>query len=582
MILRFLSHAVVALLLLYSHLLSARDSASLHEISSLPTWQSLIHSSEDKAQLSEPTFLLSNESFSATRELELTLELINSNIEQAYCRFPARTIFLKHHLNLNIPSLETTLASCPELKKYIEHVPFDQLELVFASEIFSSATSMMGHIFLKAGGKNFRDVEVNHSLAYFTEITTLNPAKLLTESLVTGMPGFFTVRPFAKDIKQYLEIEQRNLWQFHLKSNDFNRRLLQLHLWELKGAELVYYFQSYNCATLTLELISLLDPDVLKEKQLFVSPVDVVKAAEKHGLIEQTQVLASPKWLLNSIEDELTTTEKSAIEPWVNNPSEKGLSLLSPLSQQYLSLAHPQKYDSVNGAKDFGIDLSDYKHPAKTPQDSAFGVGYTNSKHGDTIALSFLSSGHYLSGDNRQYLHESELVMGKLSGTINLDTNSAKLSEATIYSVKNLTPSSQFNPSWSTEFYLGYRPAYSHDLSLESLGEIAFGFGKSKKLHRDISGYLHLVGGVTSNIRDQEWYSQIKSGLIIDLVNDSKLSTEVSWGSGKWHKTASILKANLVFSWFPSTDQGVAMTWRFAENNEYSSHSLGIEYNHYF
>ncbi|KZN40853.1 hypothetical protein JL49_11645 [Pseudoalteromonas luteoviolacea] len=190
MILRFLSHVVVALLLLYSQLLSNRDSASLHEISSLPTWQSLIHSSEDKAQLSEPTFLLSNESFSATRELELTLELIISNIEKAYCRFPARTIFLKHHLNLNIPSLETTLASCPELKKYIEHVPFDQLELVFASEIFSSATSMMGHIFLKAGGKNFRDVEVNHSLAYFTEITTLNPAKLLTESLVTGMPGF--------------------------------------------------------------------------------------------------------------------------------------------------------------------------------------------------------------------------------------------------------------------------------------------------------------------------------------------------------------------------------------------------------
>nr|WP_275447077.1 DUF4105 domain-containing protein [Pseudoalteromonas sp. Of7M-16] len=512
----------------------------------------------------------------------MTLKLIESDVDSAYCRFPARTVFLKHVLQLDIPKLDASLPACPELEKYIQHVPFEQLELVFASEIFSSATSMMGHIFLKADGKNFRNTKVSHSLAYFTEITTLNPAKLISESLITGMSGFFTVRPFSKDIEQYLEKEKRNLWQFRLRGSDFHKRLLQLHLWELKGAKLTYYFQSYNCATLTLELISILEPKVMEEQKLFVSPVDVVKAVIKHDLVEQTEVMASPKWLLNSIEGALSKDELDSIKPWLNDQETSDLNSLTSLSQQYLSLAIPDSYTENGGMRNFNIDLSDYKHPANTPQDSAIGFSVFKSKSDRVLGFNFLSSGHYLYGDNRQYLYESELVLGKVSGSLSIDSNDIDIQEATIYSVKNLTPTSQFNPSWSSEFYFGLRPSYTDELKFKSLAELSFGLGKSKKLHRDILGYLHVVGGLTSNIKNQEWFTQIKSGVVLNLINDSKLTSELRWGTGKWSKSRSMFEIETILSWFPSTDKSVSAISRFSKNSEKRYHSLGIEYNHYF
>ncbi|MDZ7867833.1 MAG: hypothetical protein U5L02_01305 [Rheinheimera sp.] len=118
-----------------------------------------------------------------------TLELFEQDPQLAFCRFPARITFLAEKLNLTLA--EDRFERCPQLGNFIKHVPFDTIELVYASEVTSSATSMLGHIFIKVSGTNSKGNAVAHSLAYFTEITTLNPAKLIVESTMTGIARLF-------------------------------------------------------------------------------------------------------------------------------------------------------------------------------------------------------------------------------------------------------------------------------------------------------------------------------------------------------------------------------------------------------
>ena len=136
------------------------------------TWSLLLHSVNNQAQVTDPKFLLSHADFSLEKELSLTLQAYQHNPSETFCRFPARLTYLAEQGFVKLAPERFEL--CKDLKQFIDFVPMDSLELVYASEVLSSATSMMGHVFLKASGRNFRGTPVAHSLAYFTEITSLN------------------------------------------------------------------------------------------------------------------------------------------------------------------------------------------------------------------------------------------------------------------------------------------------------------------------------------------------------------------------------------------------------------------------
>jgi hypothetical protein len=84
-------------------------------------------------------------------------------------------------------------------------MPFDNISLIFASEVLSSSSSMMRHSFLSVSGKNNRGDEVAHSLSFFSEIATFYPIKLIYDGTIGGMDGFLMVRPFERDYQRYLK-----------------------------------------------------------------------------------------------------------------------------------------------------------------------------------------------------------------------------------------------------------------------------------------------------------------------------------------------------------------------------------------
>jgi hypothetical protein len=556
----------------------------LTSIAHHPTWALLLHSWQGDAQIHAPEFLLSAADFSLERELQATLALFSQQPATAFCRFPARITFIAQQLEITLPS--ERFQPCAELQRYRDYVPFTSMELVFASEVLDSTTSMLGHVFLKASGVNHRGTAVAHSLAYFAEIPPYNPARLMFASTVTGLPGYYIVRPFATDKRQYVQKEQRNLWQFALKATDAQKELLQLHLWELRNLDITYYFQSFNCATLTLELLALLDPAVLETRRLFVSPHDVVKAAHQAELVKTTDVLYADPWLFAALQQQLPSEQRQQLDAMVLQRVDSGAGdnaitwpedIVEPaLAARYLTLAsadaqrrgrlsaaqHAQLLSTIPPSAHRAIQLEDDKSPAKTPQDSMLGLGMQRiADAGEPVwHLKFLGSGHYLYGDNRQYQTESELQIAGIALGYDALTQRTQLHELTLYSMKSYVPHQSLYPQWSSEFYAGYQPIVQSDLRMDYAGEVSGALGKSWRWHADVMAFVMVGGGLSVPQWQQSYtFALAKTGFIINLPANLKWISQLEVNSGKSQSRQAYQEWRQQLSWFPVQDQALTL-----------------------
>lgn len=558
----------------------------LATIAQHPTWALLLHSWQGEAQIDAAEFLLSAADFSLEQELQATLRLFRQQPAATFCRFPARLTFIAQQLGIQLPS--ERFQACAELQRYRNYVPFTSMELVFASEVLDSTTSMLGHVFLKASGVNHRGTAVAHSLAYFAEIPPYNPARLMFASTVTGLPGYYIVRPFATDQRQYVQKEQRNLWQFALNASDAQKELLQLHLWELRNLDITYYFQSFNCATLTLELLALLDPTVLASRRLFVSPHDVVKAAHATELVRATDVQYADPWLFAALQQQLPSEQRQQLDAMVLHSIEAPTNAAdntlmwpkelaeSALAARYLNLASAhaqtqgrldatrrvQLLSSIPSVLNTDVQLSGDQNPAKTPQDSMLALGWQRmAGSADPVwHLKFLGSGHYLHGDNRQYQTESELQIAGIALGYDALHQRTRLHEFTLYSMKSYVPHQSLYPQWSSEFYAGYQPIVQHDLSLDYAGELSGALGKSWRWHQDVMAFALAGGGLSVPQWQQSYaFALAKTGLIINLPANLKWISQLEVNTGKSQSRQAYQEWRQQLSWFPTQDQALTV-----------------------
>ena len=142
----------------------------------------------------------------------------------------------------------------------------------------------------------------------------------------------------------------------------------------------------------------------------------------------------------------------------------------------------------------FYIDLSQYKSPLKTSDDSQMGLGYKKEKGHDNLKLYFLPTSNSLSDDNREYFNENLLKLGELS--LLITDKSIKLESFQLYAMKSLLPWNKFVKGLSGEFRLGLEEHYDRELAKHVAINVAGGIGLTKKLSTDINTYLLFHGGI--------------------------------------------------------------------------------------
>lgn len=552
---------------------TAQKQAAKLKLHENTKWLALLHLKNNHPQITDPRFILSSHNFSPKNELDETLALIFSDASTAKCRFPARYYLLNHFLNFDSQQ-EADKSDCADLLRYKKYVPFDEINLIYASEVLASASSMMGHSYLNAKGLNLNQTPVSHSISFFTEFDSFNPAVLIYDGLISGMNGFFIVRPHEQDLHRYSQVEGRNVWSYSLDIDDFDRMLIKLHIWELKDVEIAYLFQSYNCATLTLNILSIANPALPNEDILFVSPLDVVKAADKYGMIKKIGVELSDDWALKMLEQEVEPQLGQDIESLVFEGKHLSFDGIDPkpkriaveylshlitneavkenLSEQQLSVLSDIVDSHLDDSLDF--DLSQFKNPLATKQDSIVTTSFVVNQDDTAIDFSFLPASHYLYGDNRQYFSESELKIGEITLRAQTQSNNIKLQSFTLYSFRSMAPSSRILPKYSGGFYMGYRQILDRSLDETGFFDLSGSIGKSARIHKDILLFSNLELGLAANTSDAFVYATPSVGAIVNVVGDSKIVFEYKLRSGQPDSNYISHSVSTEYAWFGIED----------------------------
>lgn len=532
------------------------SSINISEIANSQTWKTLIHFYNGKLRITDERFILSNNTsnvFSLENELKLTIELFKQPNNDGLCRFPARNLFLSANGILDKATPED-YKKCKKFYNYKIKVPFDKLKLVYASEVLSSASSMMGHVFLKAEGINNNDNFVNHSISFFTQYDSFNPFKLVYDGLYGGMEGFFIVRKYEKDLKNYLIQEQRNVFEYEINYDGFSKKLIKFHIWELKDIDIGYLFQSYNCATLTQNILSLGNEKLNDNLSLFITPKDVVKSMYNAKNIGEQKVNLSHKWKIAFLEQELGSEIVDSVITELNTTQNfHDLLLNIPLSKRELVIEYLEsillrnstdtvkksfllsklnRYKNLNN-KIF-IDFNQHNNPINSLSDSIFTTSYIyeNKVGNHTVSryvdFSYLPASHLLRSDNKEFLSESELKIGETKIRINLDNGNAELRELTLYSVTSLVPNRKIKSELSGYFNFGYKHTYDNLLRDDGYVFIEAGLGKTIKIHRDIMAYGIINTGLGVRKNNTKLNFQPKIGAIFKIIGNLKVNLEAS------------------------------------------------------
>lgn len=525
------------------------QETSLREVANSSGWKALLYYQDSSFIITDQQFYLSTKKTLKSELEALIAELGSERSQDVVCRFPARYYFLVQNMGYS----ERPLDHCSKLVDFKKRAPLEKAYVMFASENISIPSSMMGHIYLKITGINYKNDKVEHALSFYTDVDGFNFPKLVVESLVLGKKGLYALTPsgFIKD--KYLYLEGRNVWEFELTLTDQQRVLLQNHLFELKNINLTYYFHTFNCATLVKQTIRVGSPVEQNPKSQWTTPLDVVRFIDEHNLIAGQTVNLSNKWKIKSLIDS-SDFEKETIGVIKENNTKDIIEHIDSKDKKYgfkaLELAktynhfllaedriskedYEKKSFEMNqylkrGFPDSALNFSDYKNPTKVKSTAQIMAIYANENDESIAKLTWLPGSHFLEDDSSNYISESELQISRITLGHNLRRNRFFLDEFNLYSATSFLPSDPLTNGLSGKFRMGYQNYFNSDLKRSKTLIVEGSLGKTFRLHNDVD-LFGLIGLDFLEANEVLLSPDIESGVIIRAVYDMKTILSVGY-----------------------------------------------------
>lgn len=502
------------------------ESSHIQEAALDSRWAALLHYNE-KPTIDNSSFYLSSlNGFSLKNELIETIKFLKSN-EINYCRYPARAQFLSEYRLVDNHSL----SHCSDYQEFVRKAPSDSVHLVYTSENLSQPSSAMGHIMLMLQKERGQGV-IEHGVSFFTELDSYNPISIIYDTVVKGKTGYFQVSPYAQKALYYRYAEGRNIWEYKLKITENTHALLRKHIWELKFSPPVYYFHKYNCATLTLNLLTIVDTSLQGISRRNVSPLDVVQSAIASRVVENPVVQLAPDWHIKMILESLGSEERRlAISLLYEKPysfetsvKEKDLFLMQQLLEAIevsnhrrddLSLKSFKRFiQSQPGADNlsfYKLDMTDYKNPTAREYDSSFTTFARFSNDDSSFRLKYVPASHLLTDSSTHLFGSNSLVI--MSPSIDFDEESGlALNELTLYNFKSLVPYDSITKPISGSFDISFRESdIEEELKINFVGEVGVGYDLG------FNSLLYALLGLNAFIAEDFLVSsQVSFGLVFE------------------------------------------------------------------
>jgi len=273
------------------------------------------------------------------------------------CRFPARAQWLHDQ------GLLTTLAiegdHCPSLNRWLEKFEPENISLIFPAAYLNSPSSMFGHLFLRVDQKNQTDENrlLAQTINFAANVNHDDPELLYAyRGLFGGYPGVVTVMPYYQKVKEYSEVENRDIWEYQLNLDSEEIHRLLLHTWELLPVHFDYYFFDENCAYRILTLLDAARPELQLTPQFstYAIPSDTLRTIVASNLVEHVRYRPS-----------MATELQHKIEQLPQVQHDVALALAAPQGGQAQPLSDDNRAEVTAGALEVAFDLQRYRAQAQ-------------------------------------------------------------------------------------------------------------------------------------------------------------------------------------------------------------------------
>jgi len=222
-------------------------------------------------------------------ELSATLDAMfdDSLSPPARCRFPARYEWLKEALRIDPARLPAP--ECPVLDNTLRAINPKSASLIFASGHMNAPASMFGHTFLRLDG-DYESPLLSYAVNYAATINRKDGGIAYAFKGIFGYyPGFYSILPYYVKVREYANMDQRDLWEYRTNLTEAEVRRMTLHILEMQGLYADYYFLDENCSYDLLFLLEAARPSVTltdRNKGFFVTPIDTLRSVLAEGLID--------------------------------------------------------------------------------------------------------------------------------------------------------------------------------------------------------------------------------------------------------------------------------------------------------
>lgn len=298
-----------------------QDRARELDLSSRRTWQILLHYKRTltggyQSRISDPNFFLSPAGRSDPRqELEATLagffQPPLGDGEHAICRFPARLGWLAEELGIDPSALPSP--SCSQQRERIDSIDARSAVLVFPVGHINSPASMFGHTLLRIDGSS-RSSLISYAINYAADATDQNGFVYAYKGLCGKYKGYYSMMPYYLKVKEYSDLEHRDMWEYRLKLGKEEVERMLLHALELERIASEYYFLDENCSFNLLFLIEAARPTLhLSDRTgIVVLPTDTIHIARESGILEEAVYRPSQGARITRIASLLAPEEQQA------------------------------------------------------------------------------------------------------------------------------------------------------------------------------------------------------------------------------------------------------------------------------
>jgi hypothetical protein len=234
------------------------------------------------------------------------------------CRFPARFNWLDSQLHFDRALLPAP--PCPTYHAFRATLDAATIKLVFSAYYLNTPASAFGHTFLRIdsrrseGHENRRDL-LDYGIDFSAEVDTGNAVLYAVKGLTGMFDGVFRKLPYYYKVREYNDLESRDLWEYELKLPQEAVDRVVDHLWELGYTSFDYYYLTENCSYHVLGTIAAAVPRAhLMDRLRFpVLPTDTVKALDDAGLIEKVEYRPSLRTVFRTRVAALSRGERALV-----------------------------------------------------------------------------------------------------------------------------------------------------------------------------------------------------------------------------------------------------------------------------